>query len=148
MKISLKLILAYFIAVSPALISTSCSTQQQLASTGNGQKVDHRLVGDWEGSEEDNQIKGMTKQWKMNRSKDGRFVLDFRATIEGVTQQFIEEGNWWVKDGKFYEYHENSGKTDTYEYEVLNENQVKFKAINLGIAHETQAYEFIDTRVK
>ena len=148
MKISVKLILAYFIAVSPALISTSCSTQQQLASTGNGQKVDLRLVGDWEGSEEDNQIKGMTKQWKMNRSKDGRFVLDFRATIEWVTQQFIEEGNWWVKDGKFYEYHENSGKTDTYEYEVLNENQVKFKAINLGIAHETQAYEFIDTRVK
>ena len=145
MKISVKLLLAYFVAM---VITTSCSTQQHLAPAGNGQKIDLRLVGNWEGSEEDNQIKGMTKQWKMMRSKDGRFVLDFSATIEGTTQQFVEEGSWWVKDGKFYELHENSGKTDTYEYEVLNENQIKFKSTNLGIAHENQAYEFIDTRVK
>lgn len=148
MKISVKLFLLCFVAISPALISTSCSAQQHLAPTGNGRKIDLRLVGDWEGSEEDSQIRGMTKHWKMLRSKDGQFVLDFSVTIEGETQQFIEEGIWWVKDGKFYERHENSGKTDTYEYEVLNENQVKFKAINMGIAHETQAYEFIDTRVK
>jgi hypothetical protein len=143
-----KLMLTCLAALVAAMITIACSPQQHLAKTGDGKVIDLRLVGNWEGSEEDNQVKGMTKQWTMVRTEDGRFVLDFRATIGGETQQFIEEGNWWVKDGKFYEYHENSGKTDTYEYTLLNEDQVKFKAVTLGVAHENEAYEFIDTRMK
>jgi hypothetical protein len=142
------LVLTCLAALLTAMIATACSTQQHLVKTGDGKIIDLQLVGNWEGSEEDNQVKGMTKQWTMVRTEDGRFVLDFRATMEGETQQFIEAGNWWVKDGKFYEYHENSGKTDTYEYTLLNEDQVKFKAIALGVAHENEAYEFIDTRIK
>lgn len=76
------------------------------------------------------------------------FLLLFLAFSEGETQRFIEEGSWWVKDGKFYELHDNSGKTDTYEYTLLNEEQVKFKSISLGVSHEIQDYEFIDTRIK
>ncbi len=147
MKIFTKLLLTCFVALLPAMIATSCTSHQYLTKTGDGKIIDQRLVGDWEGGEEDNQIKGMTKQWKMIRTKEGKFVLDFKATIDGVSQQFIEAGNWWVKGGKFYEFHEGSGKTDTYEYEVPNEDQVKFKAITLGVDHEDQAYEFIDTRI-
>lgn len=148
MKIYAKLLLVCVVAIVPVMMATSCSTPQYLMKTSGGKAIDTRLVGDWEGSEADNQIKGMTKHWKMQRTADGRFVLDFKATMGGETQQFVEEGSWWVKDGKFYELHDNSGKTDTYEYTLLNEDQVRFKSISLGVSHEIPEYEFIDTRIK
>ena len=148
MKTFSAFLLTFFVALTPAIIVTSCSTPGYLAKTSGGKVIDTRLVGDWEGSEEDNQLKGMTKHWQMQRTADGKFILNFNVTIEGESKPFTEKGSWWVKDGKFYELHDVSGKTDMYEYTILNESQVKFKTISLGIDHTNQEYEFIDTRVK
>ena len=148
MKILMKHLLVCVGVISASFFITSCNTNKFLAKTPDGKNIDVRLVGDWKGSETDNQVKGMTKKWHMTRTKDGKFTLDFKAILDEEVQQFIEQGNWWVKDGKFYEYHESSGKTDVYAYEVLDVDQVKFKAVSIGVQFENEAYEFIDTRVK
>lgn len=110
---------------------------------------DARLVGIWEGSEKDNQIEGVSKEWTMTRNIDGTFVLDFKTKMKGrKTENHIEKGKWWVKDNKFYEYHEDSGMTDVYTFEVLNVNQIKFKVFDLSFNQNNNNYEFIDTRKK
>ena len=96
----------------------SCSTQYKTLE--NGMKIDNRLVGVWSGSEKDQQIDGVEKKWDMTRNADGTFVLDFAFTQNGRTQETQETGNWWVKGNKFYEYHEESGKTDVYTYSVFS----------------------------
>jgi len=110
---------------------------------------DARLVGVWTGSEKDNQIEGVSKEWEMTRNTDGTFVLDFRVIQKGKKMQsHIEKGKWWVRDNKFYEYHEDSEMTDVYTFEVLNGNQIKFKEYNLSVDQNKSNYEFIDTRKK
>jgi len=135
------------LVILTSLIIVSCGTKKFLFKIEDDKQIDTRLVGIWEGSEKDNQILGMTKEWKMTRNSDGTFLLDFKVTIEDEIEKTTEEGSWWVKNGLFYELHTISGKTDIYKYQVLNENQVKFKINSFGIDFENSEYEFIDTRV-
>ncbi|MFV0175047.1 hypothetical protein OBK14_12145 [Empedobacter falsenii] len=85
----------------------------------------------------------------MTRNADGTFILDFRVKSKGnKVKSHIEKGKWWVKDNKFYEYHEDSDMTDVYTFEVLNVNQIKFKVFDLSFEQNNNNYEFIDTRKK
>jgi hypothetical protein len=68
--------------------------------------------------------------------------------ITGEVVNFSEKGKWWVENGIFNEYHENSRETDTYTYVLLDENHVKFKAKYLAMEHDNEEYEFIDTKIE
>ncbi|AXP81920.1 hypothetical protein CJ739_2855 [Mariniflexile rhizosphaerae] len=126
------------------LTLSSCSSLKTLS---NGKQIDKNLVGIWEGSETDKQVQGLKKDWQMTRSDDGTFILNFKTTYEGETEELIEKGNWWVKGKLFFEYHENSDETDTYKYVLLNKDQAKFEMINTEVEFEDKNYTFIDTRV-
>lgn len=82
----------------------------------------------------------------MKRYKDGSFILKFVVIYNGEKYSTDEEGKWWIENGKFHEYDNESGKTDIYSYETLNKRQIKFKSEQLGVSHETTPYEFIDTK--
>lgn len=130
------------------LFSLMIPCSAQLITTSEGKQIDERLVGTWEGSEKDNQMEGMTKQWTMTRNEDGTFSLDFSMTMDGETQTTQETGTWWIENWKFYEYHDYSDKTDIYEYEILNKKKVKFKSEVLAMDMNTESYEFIDHKIK
>lgn len=110
--------------------------------------LDPKLFGSWSGTEKDNQVMGMTKNWIMHRFEDGKFVLLFTVVENGEVSNFSETGKWWVENNTFYEYHNNSKSTDVYNYTVLDENHVKFKMKKAGVQHENVDYEFIDTRLE
>lgn len=122
---------------------TSCST---IKSLPNRKTIDKRLVGTWAGSEKDQQIEGVSKEWEMLRKEDGTFVLDFKAITPNETEEFTEKGTWWIEQNKFFEYHTDSNKTDTYKFEVLNKNEIKFEMLNTDVDFENPNYTFIDTR--
>ena len=128
-------------------LTSSCGTQQFFHSIADNKQIDSRLVGVWQGSETDQQILGMTKEWKMTRKQNGTFTLDFKITQNNQVYTTIEEGTWWVKDGLFYEFHKVSGLTDVYDYSILSNKQVKFIAKNLNMNEANQEYKFIDTKV-
>lgn len=111
-------------------------------------KIDALLVGSWSGEEKDQQIEGMHKSWIMHRMDDGKFLLLFVTVQDEVVTTQTEKGQWWIEGGKFYELHKGSGKTDIYDYQVLDKDHVKFKSTHLAIDHENQNYEFIDTRIE
>ena len=137
----LKSLILLFIGI----ISISCSSMKTLT---NGDVIDTKLVGVWEGSEDNQQEEGMSKQWVMTRNANGTFVLDFKAQSEGKNMAFTETGKWWIEEGKFYEFHKESGLTDVYEYTILNKDQIKFKSTKMALEMENSAYEFVDTRKK
>lgn len=126
------------------LMISSCSTQ--MLTLSNGKQIDKRLVGNWTGSESEQQIDGVNKSWEMIRSEDGSFILDFTFTQFGKTQNSKETGNWWIENGKFNEFHNESGKTDIYKYEILNKNQIKFISESISVDMNSDSYEFVDTR--
>jgi hypothetical protein len=113
----------------------------------NESSDEKKFLGSWSGSEKDNQRKDLTKYWIQNRYKDGTFVLIFTTIENCEVDHLVEKGKWWLKDGLFYELH-NDGKTDIYSYEILDENQIKFKAKEMSIGQENNNYEFIDTKVE
>ena len=124
----------------------SCSNK--LITLENGRKIDSKLVGTWVGSEKDKQMEGLEKSWEMIRYSDGTFVLDFKITIEGETNSTLEKGNWWVEKGLFYEFHQVSGKTDIYNYKILDDDRIKFLSKHMSMEMNNEIYEFIDTRKK
>ena len=117
-------------------------------SQNGAKKLDPKLFGTWNGSENDNQRKGLSKSWVMHRFENGTFVLLFTNVEDGEVTHFAEKGRWWIDEkGIFNEYHNNSKKTDTYTYIMIDENNVKFKSKFLSMSHENQDYEFIDTKL-
>jgi hypothetical protein len=126
---------------------SSCSSTKTTMTLPNGNQIDNRLVGLWKGSETGEQIANITKEWEMERNSDGTFKLNFKTLTEGVTDEFIESGNWWIKGNTFYEHHTDSDKTDTYTYTVLNKEQVKFRMLSTEVDFENKDYTFIDTKI-
>lgn len=137
-----------FLLFCLVLLQLSCSTPEHLRKTHSGKKIDTRLAGVWEGSESDNQQAGLTKRWKMIRSLEGTFILEFKTFFQGRISESKETGSWWTEGNLFYEFHEGSGKTDVYQYQILNKDEIKFKVHTMGVPLNNEAYEFIDTRVK
>jgi hypothetical protein len=126
------------------LVSASCSNG--LTTISSGKEIDDRLVGVWTGSEQDQQIEGAQKMWEMKRNSDGTFLIHFKTIIKGESNEHTETGNWWVKNGKFYELHDDSGETDIYKYEVLDNDRIKFISKQIKVEMNNENYEFIDTR--
>lgn len=117
------------------------------ACPNQAQQQDPALFGSWQGSEKDGQRKGLEKHWVMHRFEDGTFVLLFTTLEDGEIESFSEKGKWWIENGKFHEYHNNSKLTDVYDYNLIDSNHVKFKAISLAMHMEDNNYEFIDTKI-
>ena len=126
------------------LIVSSCMTTSEL-SKRQLKNIDKTLVGTWIGSETGIQFKNTKREWEMIRNEDGTFILKFKTHNSDYISESTEEGIWWTKNGKFYEHH-TGYKTDVYEYEVQNENEIKFKSIKIRTYCESDTYEFIDKR--
>ncbi len=140
----MKLIINFLAISFCSLLLMSCGNT--MATLSNGKQIDKRLAGEWAGSEKDEQLEGMTKEWVMTRNNDGTFVLDFTFHKDGESQKSMETGNWWIQDGKFFEAHTESGMTDTYTYQVIDKNHIKFKSESMSMEMNNNSYEFIDTR--
>lgn len=109
-------------------------------------KLKKQLIGTWSGSEEDNQVRGVTKYWIQIRNKNGTYILMYTTIEDCEVENFVEKGKWWVKDGIFYEKYESSEKPDSYSVEIVDDNNVKFKARELDSEFDNKEYEFTEIR--
>lgn len=107
-------------------------------------QYDKNIMGCYKGSEQNQQISGLSKYWVSCRLEDGKSILLFVSINEnGDVKQYTENGTWWTNNGKFYEYHSYSDLTDIYEYKVMDNGNIKFKSIKL-LGNYDSSYEFID----
>ena len=120
----------------------SCATTKK----ANDNKLKIKLIGTWSGSEEDNQVRGVTKYWIQIRNKNGTYILMYTTIENCEVVNFVEKGKWWVKDGVFYEKYEDSDEPDVYAVEMLDDTSVKFKAKKLSPEFDNKEYEFTEIR--
>lgn len=127
--------------IKTVIANTATSEQAQLKS------FDSKLFGCWKGSEIEQQKKGLSKYWVACRFEDGTSTLLFVAIDKnGKVTQETENGKWWVQNGKFHEYHNVSGITDIYQYEVID-NSIRFTALEL-MGNKNPNYSFFDFKIE
>jgi hypothetical protein len=105
---------------------------------------DVKLVGVWKGSEKNMEQEGIEKHWILQRYENGKYVIMFTYKDGCDVETLSEKGEWWTKEGKFYEKN-GSHNTDIYSYEVVNDNVV-YKSIELNGEKRTD-YNFTDYKI-
>lgn len=116
--------------------------------TAQKKEYDKKIIGCYKGSEQNQQIDGLSKYWVSCRLEKGKSILMFVAIDkDGSVRQETENGQWWTKDGKYYELHNYDNVTDVYNYEVLGSGDVKFQSIEL-LGKKDNTYTFIDTKIE
>lgn len=133
-----------FFALTLSLFLFSCSS---LKTIEGNKKIDTKLVGIWGGEEIDQQVEGVSKKWKMTRKDDGTFSLEFLVQMGDRKRESIETGNWWVEGDAFYEYHDVSGKTTIYKYNIIDKNSINFILTDTHLEFNADSYTFIDKRL-
>ncbi len=105
------------------------------------------MIGCYKGSEQNQQVEGVSKYWVSCRLEKGKSVLLFVSiNKDGEVIQTTENGNWWTNNGKYYELHKYDNVTDVYNYKVLENGDVSFKSIEL-MGKQDDTYEFIDYKI-
>jgi hypothetical protein len=114
--------------------------------TSDDDKLKNKLTGTWSGFEEDNQTRGVTKYWIQIRNKNGTFIIMFTSIEDCEVESHVEKGKWWVKDGLFYETSEGDKNPDVYAVEMLDNDNIKFKAKEISLEFDNKEYEFTEIR--
>lgn len=107
---------------------------------------DAKLVGIWKGFEKDKQFEGVEKHWILERFENGKYVIMFTTKQDCDVETFSENGEWWTKDGQFYETSTGTKDIDIYNYEVVDKIVVNFKSIELN-GKKRSDYNFTDYKV-
>jgi hypothetical protein len=129
------------------VLTTATSFSQELQKI-ESKTFDTKLVGCWKGSEIEQQEKGLSKYWISCRFEDGKSTLLFIAIYKnGKVTQTTENGKWWVENGKYYELHTVDGKTDIYDYEVIDATSVKFTGVDV-LGDKNTKYTFFDYKIE
>ncbi|MCQ9633459.1 hypothetical protein MP477_00660 [Chryseobacterium sp. WG23] len=127
------------------LLSMMCLTSFTFAQK---KEYDQKIIGCYKGSEQNQQVDGTSKYWVSCRLDKGKSVLLFVAIDkDGKVTQTTENGNWWTNNGKYYELHNYDNVTDIYNYQILENGDVKFKSIEL-MGKEDSTYEFTDSKIE
>lgn len=133
----------FILTLLMANVSFSQETQTEETKT-----FDTKLIGCWKGSEIGQQQKGLSKYWVSCRFEDGTSTLLFIAIDKkGKVTQTTENGKWWVANGKYYELHNYDGVTDIYDYEIIDNNSIKFTAVEI-MGDKNSEYTFVDYKIE
>lgn len=112
-------------------------------------KNDPKLIGTWKGSEKNNQIDGVSKNWIMIRKSNGTYKIKFSTKDEeGNSQSFEEKGKWWTSGNQLFEQYEGSDKPAVYTYKILDDKTIHFKMITSDTEFNNNNYEFIDIKIE
>ena len=134
MRYGVLLSLALLIAVCGG-----CATLENNSQTAAIENIRQMFVGVWEGEHVDNDGK-LVRSWIQNRTDDGVYAIVFIVYTDQGTFKSQQKGKWWIDGDKFYEIDSSlMDKPDIYQFEILNENEIRFKSL-------TKNYEFIDRK--
>lgn len=107
---------------------------------------DQQLVGIWKGSEKNREHDNTEKHWVLQRFENGKYIIMFSVKQDCDVETLTEKGQWWTKDGKYYERSSSSKFVDLYNYEVKDKKVVNFKSIELN-GERDSGYNFSDFKV-
>jgi hypothetical protein len=109
----------------------------------SNQEHDSRLVGNWEGLRNIDEVNSYT--WRQERNNDGFYTIEFTMLKNGkIDRKSAESGEWWTDNGRFYEIDRSRMvKPDVYLYQVREDNSVHFSKIS-----DSEEYQFSEKRAQ
>ena len=112
----------------------------------NNQKTNKIFVGTWSGFEKSQQIQGIETHWIQHRFEDGTYIILFIDIDEnGEVHRNVEKGKWWIDKNEFHEKSNSAKEPDSYTFEIINEQQIRFKALKVRYNPD---YTFIDVKME
>ena len=123
------------------ILQAGCGTMDNSPQNNMLEDKRHVFIGTWEGKHVDRGEK-LLRTWIQNRSEDGTYsIIFFHHTEEGIYKS-TQKGKWWIEGNRFYEIAPDAMKEpDIYHFEILSENEIRFRSILTD-------YEFIDKRIE
>lgn len=122
------------------LLATTVSAQ-------GAESMDARLVGIWEGARI-TEAACDSYIWRVDRSADGKYVVDFFADPEMTDRITSEKGIWWSNDGIFYEQSAaQKHAPNAFRYQSKGGNEVYFEYVAQENVKDCEAeYSFTEFR--
>ena len=114
-----------FIYCCIALLFSCAITAQQ--KNKMFKKQDQNFVGIWAVSLKSTKSP-FTKSWQITRKPDGTFIKNEVWSIKGRMQKINTKGNWWTKNGSYYEKNDTEEKIERHHYQLLKGDAIKFKS--------------------
>lgn len=106
----------------------SCGSMGQNKSTSK--EYDKILVGNWSGITTSKST--LKKNWKITRTADGKFRKDELFGIGGRKQRIKRTGNWWTKNGIYFEKNDNDETVVNFKYQLTIDKKITFKSEKSG----------------
>lgn len=124
------------------ILQIGCRTFNNTFQGNAPEDIRRIFVGIWQGEYMDHEDNSL-RTWIQNRSEDGTYTIIFyHHTTEKEIDRSIQKGKWWIDGDRFYEIvPDEMEEPDVYEFEILNENEIRFKST-------VKDYEFIDRRIQ
>lgn len=107
---------------------------------------DKKMVGVWKGFEANKEEEGVEKHWILHRYENGKYIIMFTTKENCEIETLFEKGEWWTKDGKFYEKNEVNNIADIYEYKIKDGIVIDYKSVELNGQKKTD-YVFTDYKI-
>ncbi|MDY6990417.1 MAG: hypothetical protein SWQ30_20440 [Thermodesulfobacteriota bacterium] len=123
------------------ILQAGCAAYHCTVRGNAPDEVKRLFIGTWEGEHVD-QEGNLMRTWIQRRAEDGTYAITFAHYSEKGIRKSGQRGKWWIEGDRFYEIDPDAMEDpDVYQFEILNENEIRFKSI-------TTDYEFIDKRAQ
>ena len=123
------------------ILLAGCGTMDKNSHNNILEDKRHMFIGTWKGKHIDRERK-LLRTWIQNRLEDGSYTIDFFYHTEEGLYKSTQKGKWWIEGNRFYEIAPDAMKEpDIYHFEILSENEIRFRSILTD-------YEFIDKRIE
>lgn len=129
----------FLICVS--ILQAGCGAYHGTFEGDVSEDVRPMFVGTWEGEHVDHEG-NLLRTWIQRRSEDGTYAITFVHYTEKGMRRSGQTGKWWIDGDRFFEIAPSvMEEPDVYQFEIVNENQIRFKSI-------VRDYEFVDRKIQ
>jgi len=129
----------FLICVS--ILQAGCGAYHGTFEGDVSEDVRPMFVGTWKGEHVDHEG-NLLRTWIQRRSEDGTYAITFVHYTEKGMRRSGQTGKWWIDGDRFFEIARSvMEQPDVYQFEIVNENQIRFKSI-------VRDYEFVDRKIQ
>jgi hypothetical protein len=108
--------------------------------------IDPRFVGTWKGSDRGTQYPGEVNHWKIRRTEEGLYFINFETHFDdGLVVNTETEGIWYIEGEYYYASHEEDDELDCYLFVFLAPNAIQFVDTQ---EVDNKVYQFIDYKIQ
>lgn len=107
--------------------------------------INEKFIGFWTRNQKKSSPNIESKNGFIKRYADGTFEKEYDIVYDNRDTRHIKEiGQWWTEDNIYYEYSDYISYARNYEFEIVNENEIRIRYFHDEPNFEKENCLFID----